>query len=339
MTIGEKIYKLRQEKGVSQETMALDLNVSRQAISKWETDQSIPDLDKIKLLSEYFSVSIDDLVNNNNLENAKDSSNFKDNLHSKANLHIETNDTASYETNINSAKRLSKLFIKTSIALTIYRYILTFLTIIFQKNILLIRYSNQYEGFIFPYVYVIFTTIATVLIVLFGISILKKMKTNIKSIVKEIVYIIILIAGFFLLNSLYAAFAKIYLDSVSIDLAVPATYLEQILHSTLSFEILLIIGIVIEAVTRLIDNIPSAYYPMKEYKTRDSVFSFLNGLFLGIPGLIFQFIWLLDAKTDNIVRFKKMRFWYLIGFVISLIISSLAFLFSYINFYSSINIL
>ena len=50
MTIGEKIYKLRSEKGISQETMALDLNVSRQAVSKWETDQSIPDLDKIKLL-------------------------------------------------------------------------------------------------------------------------------------------------------------------------------------------------------------------------------------------------------------------------------------------------
>ncbi len=329
MTIGEKIYKLRQEKGVSQETMALDLNVSRQAVSKWETDQSIPDLDKIKLLSEYFNVSIDDLVSNKNLEMSNDSSNTE--------LLNQTAEKASYENNINNIRRLSKLFIKTSIALTIYRYILTFLIIIFQKNILLIRYSNRYEGFIFPYVYVIFTTITTLLIILFGISILKKMKTNLKSIVKEIVYIIILIVGFLLLNSLYTAFAQIYLDGVNIDLAVPATYLEQILHSTLSFEILLIIGIVIEGVTRLIDNNHCTVYPVKEYKTRDSIFSFLIGLFLAIPGLIFQIIWLLDAKTDNSFRFKKMRFWYHIGFAISLIISLLAFLFSYINFYLSIS--
>ena len=39
--------------------MAFDLGVSRQAVSKWETDQSLPDLDKIKLLSDYFEVSID----------------------------------------------------------------------------------------------------------------------------------------------------------------------------------------------------------------------------------------------------------------------------------------
>ena len=47
MTIGEKIYKLRTEAKISQETLALDLNISRQAVSKWETDQSIPDLDNI----------------------------------------------------------------------------------------------------------------------------------------------------------------------------------------------------------------------------------------------------------------------------------------------------
>lgn len=40
MTIGEKIYKLRKNKGVSQETLAFDLNVSRQAVSKWETEIS-----------------------------------------------------------------------------------------------------------------------------------------------------------------------------------------------------------------------------------------------------------------------------------------------------------
>ena len=60
---------------------------------------------------------------------------------------------------------------------------------------------------------------------------------------------------------------------------------------------------------------------VKNYKTIDSVLSFLNGLFLGIPGLLFQIIWLLDARSDNKFRFKKMRFWYIWGFVLSIVLS------------------
>ena len=47
MTLGEKIFKLRTEQGLSQETFGEKLGVSRQSVSKWETDQSIPELDKI----------------------------------------------------------------------------------------------------------------------------------------------------------------------------------------------------------------------------------------------------------------------------------------------------
>ena len=53
----------------------------------------------------------------------------------------------------------------------------------------------------------------------------------------------------------------------------------------------------------------------------DILSAFLNGLFLGIPGLLFQIIWLLDAKSDNNYRFKKMRFWYIWGFVLSIVLS------------------
>lgn len=42
MTLGEKIYNLRTEKGYSQETLGEKLGVSRQSVSKWETDQSMP---------------------------------------------------------------------------------------------------------------------------------------------------------------------------------------------------------------------------------------------------------------------------------------------------------
>jgi len=64
MTLGEKIQQLRKTKGLSQEQLAEVLNVSRQAISKWETDQSSPEIDKILALSKAFSVTTDELLGN-----------------------------------------------------------------------------------------------------------------------------------------------------------------------------------------------------------------------------------------------------------------------------------
>ena len=62
MTLGEKIYRLRTEQGLSQETFGEKLGVSRQSVSKWETDQSVPELDKIVAISDFFGVSTDQLL-------------------------------------------------------------------------------------------------------------------------------------------------------------------------------------------------------------------------------------------------------------------------------------
>lgn len=62
MTLGEKIFRLRTERGFSQETFGEKLGVSRQSVSKWETDQSVPELDKIVAISEFFGVSTDYLL-------------------------------------------------------------------------------------------------------------------------------------------------------------------------------------------------------------------------------------------------------------------------------------
>lgn len=62
MTLGEKIYRLRTEQGFSQEAFGEKLGVSRQSVSKWETDQSVPELDKIVAISEIFGVSTDYLL-------------------------------------------------------------------------------------------------------------------------------------------------------------------------------------------------------------------------------------------------------------------------------------
>lgn len=59
MTIGYRIQQLRKEIGMTQENLAGALNVSRQAVSKWESDQSLPDLDKIIMLSECLHTTTD----------------------------------------------------------------------------------------------------------------------------------------------------------------------------------------------------------------------------------------------------------------------------------------
>ena len=64
MTLGEKIKELRKARGLSQEELAEQINVSRQAVSKWELDLSLPDIDNIVQLSQLFGVSTDHLLTN-----------------------------------------------------------------------------------------------------------------------------------------------------------------------------------------------------------------------------------------------------------------------------------
>ncbi len=65
MTIGEKITHLRNASNMSQEMLAEKLSVSRQAISKWEMDQTQPQIDKVLLICGLFNVSCDELLNDN----------------------------------------------------------------------------------------------------------------------------------------------------------------------------------------------------------------------------------------------------------------------------------
>ena len=62
MTLGEKISALRGAANLSQGDLAEKLNVSRQSISKWETDASVPELDKLLQLSDLFRITLDELV-------------------------------------------------------------------------------------------------------------------------------------------------------------------------------------------------------------------------------------------------------------------------------------
>lgn len=62
MNLSDRIQYLRKARGISQEGLADQLGVSRQAVSKWESEQSMPDLDKIIFMSDYFDVTTDYLL-------------------------------------------------------------------------------------------------------------------------------------------------------------------------------------------------------------------------------------------------------------------------------------
>lgn len=72
MKLSEKIYHCRKKCGYSQETLAQALGISRQAISKWETGESEPEIGKLKLLAEVFGVTTDWLLSEEDPEETEE---------------------------------------------------------------------------------------------------------------------------------------------------------------------------------------------------------------------------------------------------------------------------
>lgn len=72
MELGEKLQELRKQKGLTQEELAEILYVSRTAVSKWESGRGIPNIESLKSISKYFSVSIDELLSGEEILAAAD---------------------------------------------------------------------------------------------------------------------------------------------------------------------------------------------------------------------------------------------------------------------------
>lgn len=68
MTFAEKLKELRKQSGISQEKLAEKLGVSRQAVTKWERDSGVPDIENIIAISKLFDVSMDELFSNERSE-------------------------------------------------------------------------------------------------------------------------------------------------------------------------------------------------------------------------------------------------------------------------------
>ena len=77
MDFSEKLQNLRKQKGLTQEELAAKLFVSRTAVSKWESGRGYPNIDSLKEISKFFSVSVDELLSSDELINAAQDENRK----------------------------------------------------------------------------------------------------------------------------------------------------------------------------------------------------------------------------------------------------------------------
>ena len=141
--LGENLYKFRKEKGISQEELANKINVSRQAVYKWETGERIPDITNLNALCMEFDKNLEDfiegaeyLVKNNVLENVIQNENKTDGNENQEKKEISRGN--------NNSKRIKNI-IKTVIIIILSIYILsviikaTFFSIMFNK-------LNKYKG-------------------------------------------------------------------------------------------------------------------------------------------------------------------------------------------------
>lgn len=72
MSIGKKLYEARKNAGLSQEEVAEKLNVARQTISKWELDETIPDLKQGEALSKIYGKALSELINEDEFKEIKE---------------------------------------------------------------------------------------------------------------------------------------------------------------------------------------------------------------------------------------------------------------------------
>lgn len=85
MKFNEKLCVLRKAKGLSQEELGIGLQVSRQTVSKWESGQSYPDFQKLVLLSDYFDLTLDELVKDVDVQEVRDNNQLGEQVASMVN--------------------------------------------------------------------------------------------------------------------------------------------------------------------------------------------------------------------------------------------------------------
>ena len=175
MTIGDKIYKLRNEKGLSQEALAEKLGVSRQSISKWETNQSIPDLDRINGIVKYFNVSLDYLINDSQEDNTCEML-----------TEIKNNDEK-----IIRMRSVTRAFTIALICIGVLYLLYMLMYIILQNKILsILGYNYRTNKFVFPFEIVIYNALIIAYILVVTIFLKRKNYKSVTTVVNSTIIFI-----------------------------------------------------------------------------------------------------------------------------------------------------
>lgn len=120
MNFNERLIDLRKSKGLSQEELGEEIKVSRQTISKWEVGQSYPDFQRLVLLSDYFGLSLDELVRGIDIQDVR----FKNVSMEKLNCVYE---------DVNNVKQNIRLFYVLCIAVFVFLILVALYGVVFVK--------------------------------------------------------------------------------------------------------------------------------------------------------------------------------------------------------------
>ena len=114
MNLADKLIELRKKAGLSQEELAEKMNVTRQSVSKWESAQSVPDLEKIIKLSELYNVSTDYLLKDDIKNSSQPSNSQQNNDNRETNNNDVKNERKAKAVSIDDANGFIEAKIKTS---------------------------------------------------------------------------------------------------------------------------------------------------------------------------------------------------------------------------------
>ncbi len=107
MNLGKRLMELRKKQNLSQEALAEKLGVTRQTVSKWETDQSAPDFDKVLPLCEVFGITTDELFKGEEISKEEINNNIKEDIFFNKQEELEINNRLNEEKKKTRAIRIS----------------------------------------------------------------------------------------------------------------------------------------------------------------------------------------------------------------------------------------
>jgi transcriptional regulator with XRE-family HTH domain len=105
MSIGKKLFELRKQKGISQEELAVDLNISQSSISNYELEITKPDVETLQKLSMYYKIPIEDLLSEDGYVFYNSNNKNKGDINNLIINHLSEKLIEQYEQNINRLQK------------------------------------------------------------------------------------------------------------------------------------------------------------------------------------------------------------------------------------------